>query len=151
MDIEPLRRRSFAIAYRMLGTVSEAEDVVQEALRRLSQTPDVENPLALITTITTRLAITELQSARRRRETYVGSWLPEPVVSDDDPAVQLERSDGVSMALLPRFSCREMVRRAVAQPSERSGRAAIAGKSRVGVAKRFTISTFSHSKTRAAS
>jgi RNA polymerase sigma-70 factor (ECF subfamily) len=100
MDLEVLRRRSFSIAYRMLGTVSEAEDVVQEALLRVSQTPGIDNPLAFVTTVTTRLAITELQSARRRRETYVGSWLPEPFVSDDDPAVQLERSDGVSMALL---------------------------------------------------
>ncbi|MGE3193783.1 MAG: RNA polymerase sigma factor SigJ [Microbacteriaceae bacterium] len=100
MDIEPLRRRSFAIAYRMLGSVSEAEDVVQDALLRVSQTPDIENPLAFVTTVTTRLAITELQSARRRRETYVGSWLPEPVITSDDPAVVSETSEGVSMALL---------------------------------------------------
>jgi RNA polymerase sigma-70 factor (ECF subfamily) len=100
MDLEVLRRRSFSIAYRMLGTVSEAEDVVQEALLRVSQTPGIDNPLAFVTTVTTRLAIRELQSARRRRETYVGSWLPEPFVSDDDPASQLERTEGVSMALL---------------------------------------------------
>jgi RNA polymerase sigma-70 factor (ECF subfamily) len=99
MDLEVLRRRSFSIAYRMLGTVSEAEDVVQEALL-VSQTPGIDNPLAFVTTVTTRLAITELQSARRRRETYVGSWLPEPLITSDDPAVISETAEGVSMALL---------------------------------------------------
>jgi RNA polymerase sigma-70 factor (ECF subfamily) len=100
MDLEQLRRRSFAIAYRMLGSVSEAEDVVQEALVRVHDAADLDNPLAFVSTVTTRLAITELQSARRRRETYVGSWLPEPVITSDDPSVVAETAEGVSMALL---------------------------------------------------
>ncbi|GAB4085639.1 RNA polymerase sigma-70 factor [Myceligenerans cantabricum] len=80
-----LRPLSFAVAYRMLGSVAEAEDVVQEALLKVSQqagTPDgVRNPDGFVTTVTTRLAINVLRSARARRETYVGPWLPEPLVS----------------------------------------------------------------------
>ena len=100
--LEQLRRRAFAIAYRMLGTVSEAEDVVQESLLRVHQNAAVlENPLAFVTTVTTRLAITELRSARSRRESYVGDWLPEPLVSsDDDPASRAELGDDISLALL---------------------------------------------------
>ena len=80
-----LRPRAFAVAYRMLGSVSEAEDVVQEALLRVHQAvsagEDLRSPAAFVTTVTTRLAITELQSARARREQYVGDWLPEPIVT----------------------------------------------------------------------
>jgi RNA polymerase sigma-70 factor (ECF subfamily) len=100
VNTELLRRRAFSIAYRMLGTVSEAEDIVQEALLRAHQTPAIENPQAFITTVTTRLAITELQSARVRRESYVGDWLPEPVLTADDPSVVAETSEAVSLALL---------------------------------------------------
>ena len=67
----------------MLGSVAEAEDVVQEALLRLHQADDVDNPEAFLTTVTTRLAIDLLRSARVRREAYVGSWLPEPLVEED--------------------------------------------------------------------
>jgi RNA polymerase sigma-70 factor, ECF subfamily len=95
-----LRSLSFAIAYRMLGSVSEAEDVVQEALLRLHETEDVENPEALLTTITTRVAIDVLRSARLRRETYVGSWLPEPLVSEADAAAAVEIDETVSLAFL---------------------------------------------------
>lgn len=102
--LDDLRPRAFAIAYRMLGTVSEAEDVVQEALLRVHQAVSagevLESPQAFVTTVTTRLAINALQSARARRETYVGDWLPEPVLTDDDPAVLAESSDAVSLALL---------------------------------------------------
>src|SRR3954447_21134372 len=73
---DALRSLAFAVAYRMLGTVSEAEDVVQEALLRLHQAAAVDNPEAFLTTVTTRLAIDVLRSARVRRETYPGSWLP---------------------------------------------------------------------------
>ncbi|GAA1856800.1 sigma-70 family RNA polymerase sigma factor [Myceligenerans crystallogenes] len=80
-----LRPLSFAVAYRMLGSVTEAEDVVQEALWKVSrQTQEPEglrNPEGFVTTVTTRLAINVLRSARARRETYVGPWLPEPLVS----------------------------------------------------------------------
>ena len=76
----------FAIAYRMLGSVGEAEDVVQEALLRLharsSAGEEIESPQAYLATVVTRLAIDELRSARARRETYVGEWLPEPIVTD---------------------------------------------------------------------
>ena len=104
--LEDLRSASFAIAYRMLGSVSEAEDVVQEALLRLHRTREdgqrIESPRAFVATVTTRLAIDELRSARARRERYVGEWLPEPIVTDgsDDPARQAEMADSLSMAVL---------------------------------------------------
>lgn len=104
--LEELRPVSFAIAYRMLGTVSEAEDIVQEALLRLHRIINagerIESPRAFIATVTTRLAIDELRAARRRRERYVGEWLPEPILTDhsDDPAVHAERADSLSMAVL---------------------------------------------------
>jgi len=90
----------------MLGSVTEAEDVVQEALLRVHQVLDrgerIASPRAFIATITTRLAINELRSARARRESYVGDWLPEPIVTDelDDPTKQAEMADSLSMAML---------------------------------------------------
>ena len=104
--LEELRPRAFAIAYRMLGSVAEAEDVVQEALLRvnsaLEQGEQIESPRAYVATITTRPAIDELRSARARRETYVGEWLPEPVVVDtrEDPERQAEMADSLSLAFL---------------------------------------------------
>jgi RNA polymerase sigma-70 factor (ECF subfamily) len=101
-----LRPIAFAIAYRMLGSVSEAEDVVQEALLRVHQALDAGNhivsPRAFVATITTRLAINELRSARARREHYVGDWLPEPIITDsrDDPAWHAEQADSLSLAIL---------------------------------------------------
>ena len=78
--LDELRPVAFAIAYRMLGSVSEAEDVVQEALLRVHQALDggeqIASPRAFVATVTTRLAINELHSARARRERYVGEWLP---------------------------------------------------------------------------
>lgn len=83
--LDRLRPLSFAVAYRMLGSVAEAEDVVQEALLKVSQqasAPEgLRNPDGFVTTVTTRLAINVLRSARARREMYVGPWLPEPLVS----------------------------------------------------------------------
>jgi RNA polymerase sigma-70 factor (TIGR02957 family) len=101
-EIADLRRLAFAIAYRMLGSVTEAEDVVQEALLRLHRATGVQSPRAFLATVTTRLAIDELRSARARREAYVGEWLPEPVLTDgdDDPAAHAELADSLSMALL---------------------------------------------------
>ena len=96
---DALRSLSFAVAYRMLGTVSEAEDVVQEALLRLHQAAGVESPEAFLTTVTTRLAIDVLRSARLRRETYPGSWLPEPIV-EDDAARRVEDEEAISVAFL---------------------------------------------------
>jgi RNA polymerase sigma-70 factor (TIGR02957 family) len=104
--LDELRPRAFAIAYRMLGSVAEAEDVVQEALlrvhRALAGGKRLESPRAFVATVTTRLAIDELRSARVRRETYVGEWLPEPLVVDgaDDPARQVETADALSLAFL---------------------------------------------------
>ncbi|MGV1046959.1 MAG: RNA polymerase sigma-70 factor [Solirubrobacterales bacterium] len=104
--LDELRPVAFAIAYRMLGSVSEAEDVVQEALLRVHQALDagaqIESPRAYVTTVTTRLAINELRSARARREQYVGEWLPEPIVTDgeDDPARHAETADSLSLAML---------------------------------------------------
>src|ERR1700709_2694646 len=97
-ELEQLRPGSFAIAYRMLGSVTEAEDVVQEALLRVHRTLEegerIAPPRALGATVTTRLAIDELRSARARREQYVGEWLPEPIVTDgeDDPARPAEKA-----------------------------------------------------------
>jgi RNA polymerase sigma-70 factor (ECF subfamily) len=105
-EFEDLRRRAFGIAYRMLGSVSEAEDVVQEALLRMhraqEQGEEIRSPRAYISTLVTRLAIDELRSARARRETYVGEWLPEPIVgpAPDDPAAEAELADSLSMAFL---------------------------------------------------
>src|ERR1700742_1127604 len=104
--LDELRPVAFAVAYRMLGSVSEAEDVVQEALLRVHRALDageqIESPRAYVTTIATRLAINELRSARARREQYVGEWLPEPIVTDgdDDPARHAETADSLSLALL---------------------------------------------------
>jgi len=104
--LEQLRPMSFGIAYRMLGSVAEAEDVVQEALLRvlgaLRDGTHVESPRAYVATVTTRLAIDELRSARTRRERYVGEWLPEPLLEEPaaDPAKHAELSDSLSLALL---------------------------------------------------
>jgi RNA polymerase sigma-70 factor (TIGR02957 family) len=104
--LDELRPVAFAIAYRMLGSVSEAEDVVQEALLRVHQTLDageqIASPRAFVATVTTRLAINELRSARVRRERYVGEWLPEPIITDgpDDPARHAETADSLSVAML---------------------------------------------------
>jgi RNA polymerase sigma-70 factor (TIGR02957 family) len=99
-----LRPRAFAIAYRMLGSVSEAEDVVQEAFLRMHQTlqrdESIASPRAFIATLVTRLAIDQLRSARARRERYVGEWLPEPLVTDPTPAEHAETADSLSLALL---------------------------------------------------
>ena len=103
---DELRPTSFAIAYRMLGSVAEAEDVVQEAMLRVHRALEagerIDSPRAFIATITTRLAIDELRSARARRERYVGEWLPEPILTDsrDDPAQHAEIADSLSMAML---------------------------------------------------
>jgi len=101
-----LRPVAFAIAYRMLGSVSEAEDIVQEALLRVNQALEAgeqtASPRAFVATVTTRLAIDELRSARARREEYVGQWLPEPIITDgrDDPARHMEMADSLSLAML---------------------------------------------------
>jgi RNA polymerase sigma-70 factor (ECF subfamily) len=104
--LEQLRPTAFGLAYRMLGSVTEAEDVVQEALLRLDCALDeadrIESPRAYLATITTRLALDELRSARARREQYVGDWLPEPILTGpgSDPAREAEMADNISLAML---------------------------------------------------
>jgi RNA polymerase sigma-70 factor (TIGR02957 family) len=104
--LDELRPVAFAIAYRMLGSVSEAEDVVQETLLQVHQALDageqIASPRAFVTTVSTRRAIDQLRSARARREQYVGEWLPEPIITDghDDPARHAETADSLSLAML---------------------------------------------------
>ena len=101
------RARAFAVAYRMLGSIAEAEDVVQEAWLRWqgADRSHIASPEAFIVTTASRLAIDHLRKASTRRETYVGPWLPEPMVTDDAPAPatpeeRLELADDISVALL---------------------------------------------------
>lgn len=101
-DFESARGRLFGIAYRMLGTVGEAEDLVQETWLRWqgADHASVHAPAAFLATTVTRLALTELDSARARRESYVGEWLPEPVDTSADPALGAERAEALSFAVL---------------------------------------------------
>jgi RNA polymerase sigma-70 factor (ECF subfamily) len=105
-DLGELRRSAFAIAYRMLGSAGEAEDVVQEGLLRLHRARQggerIESPRAYLSTVVSRLALDQLRSARARRESYVGEWLPEPLIAseDEDPARQAEMADSLSLAFL---------------------------------------------------
>lgn len=98
------RRLLFNIAYRMLGTVTDAEDMVQETFLRWQQTPQttVQSAKSYLATTITRLCIDYLRSARVRREQYVGPWLPEPLLTQQasDPAEQVELADSLSMAFL---------------------------------------------------
>jgi RNA polymerase sigma-70 factor (ECF subfamily) len=99
---ESLRPRLFGIAYRMLSSASEAEDLVQDVWLRWQVTDRgvVENPAAFLATAMTRMAINALQSARARRETYVGPWLPEPVDTSADPYLGAERAEALELAAL---------------------------------------------------
>lgn len=101
---EQERPRLTGLAYRMTGSLADAEDIVQEALLRAhrAHVDDIESPAAYLTTITTRLAIDHQRSARVRRESYVGPWLPEPITADPAPdaAASAELADTLSMAFL---------------------------------------------------
>jgi RNA polymerase sigma-70 factor, ECF subfamily len=118
--IAAMQPRMFSIAYRMLGSVSEAEDVVQEAFlrqqRALAEGVEIQSPAAYLSTVVTRLAIDELKSARAQRETYVGDWFPEPLLTDRsaaDPAEQAEQADSLSWAFLLLLERLSPVERAV--------------------------------------
>jgi RNA polymerase sigma-70 factor (ECF subfamily) len=116
---EELRPLLFSIAYRMLGSVSEAEDIVQEAFLRFHRERQggtvIESPKAWLSTVTTRLAINHVRSARVRRERYVGTWLPEPLVTDEsaDVAQHAETADSLSLAFLVLLESLSPVERAV--------------------------------------
>jgi RNA polymerase sigma-70 factor (ECF subfamily) len=117
---EDLRPLLFSIAYRMLGSVAEAEDVVQDAFlryeRMLRRQAEIESPKAYLSAVTTRLAIDHLRSARVRKEAYVGEWLPEPLVTDDaaaDTPRAVEDADSLSMAFLLLLERLSPVERAV--------------------------------------
>jgi RNA polymerase sigma-70 factor (ECF subfamily) len=114
-----LRPLMFSIAYRMLGSASEAEDIVQEAFlrfhRETQQGTEVEQPKAYLSAVTTRLSIDHLRSARVRRERYVGTWLPEPLVTETEPdaARHAETADSLSMGFLVLLEHLTPVERAV--------------------------------------
>ena len=97
-----VRPRLFGIAYRMLGSAAEAEDIVQDVWLRWQSTNRsvVENPPAYLATTTTRLCINLTQSAHARRETYIGTWLPEPVDTSSDPGLGAERGEALKLAVL---------------------------------------------------
>jgi RNA polymerase sigma-70 factor (ECF subfamily) len=104
---EQLRPLLFSIAYRMISSVGDAEDIVQEAFLRYhraqSDGADIDSPKAFLSAVATRLSIDHLRSARVRRESYVGTWLPEPLLADaavSDPATHAADADSLSMAFL---------------------------------------------------
>ena len=102
-EFEDLRGLLFSIAYRILGSVAEAEDAVQETWLRFEATPtQPTSTKAFLSAVVTRISIDVLRSARVRREAYVGQWLPEPLLDDpyEDPERAAELADSVSMAAL---------------------------------------------------
>jgi RNA polymerase sigma-70 factor (ECF subfamily) len=120
VSFEDLRPLMFSIAYRMLSSVADAEDVVQEAFvryeRALAGGDEIDSPKAYLSAVVTRLAIDHLRSARVRRERYVGQWLPEPLLTDEgaeDPAAHAEQADSLSMAFLLLLERLSPVERAV--------------------------------------
>ena len=99
------RGHLFGVAYRMLGSAAEADDILQEAFLRFAEnTTTVESPRAFLTTVVVRLCLDQLKSARARRESYVGPWLPEPLVSNEEPApgpdARTELAESLSLAFL---------------------------------------------------
>src|ERR671924_1292031 len=116
---EELRPLLFSIAYRMLGSVGDAEDVVQEAFLRAERAEAegarIESRRGFLTTVTTRLAIDQLRSARARRETYLGPWLPEPLLTSTEPdaAEHAEMADSLSISFLVLLETLSPVERAV--------------------------------------
>jgi len=118
--VDELRPLLFSIAYGMLGSVADAEDVVQEAFLRYHRAAEagaeIDSPKAYLCAVTTNLGIDHLRSARVRREQYVGEWLPEPIVAElaaPDTARELEQADSLSLALLVVLERLSPVERAV--------------------------------------
>ena len=116
-DFERHRSLLFSIAYRMLGSVADAEDVVQDAYLRWQRAPETEvrSPRSYLSAVVTRLSIDRLRSAQVWREEYVGPWLPEPLLSDrsDEPADPVELDESLSMAFLVLLENLNAVERAV--------------------------------------
>ncbi|HVV45326.1 MAG TPA: sigma-70 family RNA polymerase sigma factor [Bryobacteraceae bacterium] len=107
----------FSVAYRMLGSIADAEDMLQETFIRWQQAadPEIQSPRAFLVTIISRLCINHLQSARVRREEYAGEWLPEPIVTgpDNDPSGMVRIDESLSMAFLVLLERLTPVERAV--------------------------------------
>ncbi|MEV4999304.1 RNA polymerase sigma factor SigJ [Streptomyces niveus] len=101
-DFERERKRLWGIAYRITGSVADAEDAVQETWLRWERLPDgeVEDPRSYLTTVISRLCYDQLGSARARRESYVGPWLPEPVVTESGPEDRVTLDESVGLAML---------------------------------------------------
>lgn len=112
---EQARDRLVGVAYRMVGAMDDAEDVVQEAWLRWNDTDQgsIANPHGWLTTVTTRLAIDRLRQVHQRREDYLGPWLPEPIVTDSDPAKSAELSDSLTLGFLTMLDRLTAVDRAV--------------------------------------
>lgn len=112
-----MRPLLFSIAYRMLGSVTDAEDLVQDTYVRWLEAPDtdVQSPRAYLATIVTRLAINHLRSARVQRETYVGPWLPEPLMTEHAPEASepVELAESLSMAFMVMLERLSPIERAV--------------------------------------
>jgi RNA polymerase sigma-70 factor, ECF subfamily len=114
VTLEDLRPLMFSLAYRMVGSAAEAEDLVQEAFLRLHRSgEEIASPKAFLTTVVTRLAIDHLRSARVRREAYVGPWLPEPLVTAPGAAERVEDDETLSLAFLALLERLTPVERAV--------------------------------------
>src|ERR687894_1215370 len=116
-DFERHRSLLFSIAYRMLGSVTDAEDIVQETYVRWQEAPETEvrSPKSYLSAVVTRLSIDRLRSARARREEYVGPWLPEPLVSEgtEEVSYSIELDESVSMAFMVLLESLNPVERAV--------------------------------------
>jgi RNA polymerase sigma-70 factor, ECF subfamily len=117
-QFELYRPLMFSIAYRMLGSVTEAEDTLQNAYVRYRQMPadSIASPKAFLSTVVTRLCLNHLQTARVQRESYLGPWLPEPLLTEDDPGSptsQAEMLESISMAFLVLLERLTPVERAV--------------------------------------
>ena len=117
-QFEKYRPLMFSIAYRMLGSVTEAEDMLQNAYLRYRQMPtgSIDSPKAFLITVVTRLCLNHLQAARVQRESYLGPWLPEPLLTEDDPGSptsQAEMLESISMAFLVLLERLTPVERAV--------------------------------------
>ena len=113
-DLEQERPRLFGLAYRILGSAADAEDVLQEAWLRAADVSDPRSPRAVLTTIVTRLCLDEVRSARRRREEYVGPWLPEPIPTPEAGADErLDEAETLSMAFLLLLEALSPLERAV--------------------------------------